>query len=412
MKVTLGSTVLLVAALAAAFAGRLQPTQLPAPSAQVSDRARRLHSEAFVFDAHLHFLDRFFYLGQNAGKRYEDGQVDLPRLKEGGVDAFFLSLFVHEEYYPARLETKQVLRLLEAARAQVEGNRDAVEIALTAADIERINRQGKIAAILDLEGGFDLDGDLAVLRSLYKLGLRGAQLPSHNWANEFADSCCAPKKWNGLNERGRAVIREMNRLGMVINISHASDETIAQAIEVSSDPLVATHHGLRSFNNIPRTMPDELLKKLAAKGGVIGFHIGNEFHNRKLFEWLTAKRGQPFWDTSAVARKVAGKSIEEIDQLIKPTYPNNGSNAPDELRWTVDEWFAVVDRAIELAGEDHVALGTDFDGGPTPPRGMRDVRDLAMLTEAMLKRGYSEQRIRKFLGGNLLRVFRRVTEKK
>ena len=138
-------------------------------------------------------------------------------------------------------------------------------------------------------------------------------------------------------------------------------------------------------------MPDELLKKLAAKGGVIGFHIGNEFHNRKLFEWLTAKRGQPFWDTSAVARKVAGKSIEEIDQLIMPSYPNNGSNAPDELRWTVDEWFAVVDRAIELAGEDHVALGTDFDGGPTPPRGMRDVRDLAMLTEAMLRRGYSER---------------------
>ena len=412
MKVIPGSTVLLVAALAAAFAGRLQPTQPPSRGAQVSDQARRLHGEAFVFDAHLHFLDRFFYLRQNAGKRYEDGQVDLPRLKEGGVDAFFLSLFVHEEYYPARLETKQVLRLLDAARAEVEGNRDAVEIALTGGDIERINRQGKIAAILDLEGGFDVEGDLAVLRSLYTLGLRGAQLPSHNWANEFADSCCAPKKWNGLNERGRAVIREMNRLGMVINISHASDETIAQAIEVSSDPLVATHHGLRSFNNIPRTMPDELLKKLAAKGGVIGFHIGNEFHNRKLFEWLTAKRGQPFWDTSDVARKVAGKSIEEIDQLIKPTYPNNGSNAPDELRWTVDEWFAVVDRAIELAGEDHVALGTDFDGGPTPPRGMRDVRDLAMLTEAMLKRGYSEQRIRKFLGGNLLRVFRRVTERK
>ena len=120
--------------------------------------------------------------------------------------------------------------------AEVERNRDAVEIALTAGDIERINRQGKIAAVLDLEGGFDLDGDLAVLRSLYKLGLRGAQLPAHNWANEFADSCCAPKKWNGLNERGRAVIREMNRLGMVINISHASDETIAQAIEVSSGP--------------------------------------------------------------------------------------------------------------------------------------------------------------------------------
>lgn len=406
MKVILRATLLLAAASAAATASQSRT------GAQVSDRVQRLHREAFVFDAHLHFLDRFFYLGQNAGQRYEDGQVDLPRLREGGVDAFFLSLFVHEEYYPGRFEAKQTLRLLEAAREQIERNRDAIEIALTAADIERINRQGRIAAVLDLEGGFDLDGDLAVLRSFYKLGLRSAQLPAHNWANEFADSCCAPKKWNGLNERGRAVIREMNLLGMVINISHASDETIAQAIEVSRDPLVATHHGLRSFNNIPRTMPDELLRKLAAKGGVIGFHIGNEFHNRVMYEWLTSRRGRPFWDTSAVAKKVAGKSIEEIDQLVKASYPSHGSNAPDELRWTVDEWFAVVDRAIELAGEDHVALGTDFDGGPTPPRGMRDVRDLTMLTEAMLKRGYSEQRIRKFLGVNLLRVFRQVTEKK
>src|SRR4029077_19183326 len=114
----------------------------------------------------------------------------------------------------------------------------------------RISESGKIAAVLDLEGGFDLDGDLAVLRTLYRLGLRSAQLPAHNWANNFADSCCAPPKWHGLNHRRRAVIREMNRLGMVINISHASDETVAQAIDVSTDPLVATHHGLRSVNNI------------------------------------------------------------------------------------------------------------------------------------------------------------------
>ncbi len=379
---------------------------------EIPDRARRLHRDALVFDAHVHFINRQFYLGGSIGERYNDGQIDLPRLREGGVDAFFLSLFVAEEYYPGRFETKQTLRLLDAARDQIERNRDAIEVALAASDIERINRQGKTAAVLDLEGGFDLDGDLAVLRSLYKLGLRAAQLPAHNWANEFADSCCAPKKWGGLNERGRAVIREMNRLGIVINISHASDEAIAQALEVSNDPLVATHHGLRSFNNIPRTMPDDLLRKLAAKGGVIGFHIGNEFHNRKMFEWLTARRGQPFWDTSAVAKRVAGKSIEEVDQLVKSHYPGSGSGAPDELLMSVHEWVGVVDRAIQLAGEDHVALGSDFDGGPTPPRGMRDVRDLAMITDVMLRRGYSEQRIRKFLGGNLLRVFRQVTEKK
>jgi membrane dipeptidase len=243
------------------------------------------------------------------------------------------------------------------------------------------------------------------------LGLRAAQLPAHNWANNFADSCCATAKWHGLNERGRAVVREMNRLGMLINVSHASDETLAQAIEISSDPLVATHHGLRSFNNIPRTMPDALLKKMAARGGVIGFHIGNEFHNVKMFEWRSKQAGKPFWDTSAIGKKEASLSIEAIDRLVAPKFPMVGLNPPQELIMTVDDWVKVVDRAIEVAGEDHVALGSDFDGGPTPPRGIRDVRDLALITDAMLRRGYSETRIRKFLGGNLLRVFRQVTEK-
>ena len=127
---------------------------------------------------------------------------------------------------------------------------------------------------------------------MYRLGLRSVQLSAHNWTSNYADSCCSPPKWHGLNERGRAVIREMNRLGMVINVSHASDEAISQAIDASSDPVVATHHGLRAVNDIPRNMPDWLLKKLAAKGGVIGFQIGNEFHNRKAFDWRTAARRQ------------------------------------------------------------------------------------------------------------------------
>ena len=264
---------------------------------------------------------------------------------------------------------------------------------------------------MDLEGGFDLDGDLAVLRDLYRLGLRSAQLPAHNWANNFADSCCAPPKWHGLNERGRAVVREMNRLGMVVNVSHGSDETISQAIDVSSDPIVATHHGLRHFNDIPRNMPDWLLEKLAAHGGVIGFQIGNEFHNPKVFEWRTQHAGRVFWDTSGIGRAVAPQTIEDVDKVVAPQFPMEGVDAPDDIKLTVDGWVDVVDYAIRLVGEDHVALGTDFDGGPTPPRGMRDVRDLAMITDAMLRRGYSEQRIRKFLGENLLRVFRQITDR-
>src|SRR5206468_3074075 len=248
-------------------------------TAQLSDRARKLHNDALVFDAHVHVVDRQFYHGGDMGQRVNDGQFDLVRAKEGGLDAMFFSLFVTEQYYPARFETKQTLRLIDAAYDQLSRNQDKIELALTASEIERINKKGKIAAVMDLEGGFDLDGDLGMLRTLYRLGLRSFQLPAHNWANNFADSCCAPAKWHGLNDRGRAVIREANHLGMIVNISHGSDETISQAIDVSSDPILATHHGLRSVNDIPRTMPDDLVRKLAAKGGVIGFQIGNEFHN-------------------------------------------------------------------------------------------------------------------------------------
>ena len=376
----------------------------------MSERAKKLHDDAFVFDGHIHVVNRQFYQGGDIGERYSDGQFDLPRAKEGGIDAMLFSVFVSEDYYPQRLESKQVFRLVDLALTQLEKNRDKIELALKASDIGRINKSGKIAAVLDLEGGFDLDGDLGILRNLYRLGLRSAQLPAHNWANNFADSCCSPPKWHGLNERGRAVVKEMNRLGMLINVSHGSDETIAQTIELSTAPIVATHHGMRFYNNIPRNMPDDLMKKLAAKGGVMGFQIGNEFHNRKVFDWRTQHAGKPFWDTSEIAQRAKNLTIDEIDKRVASHFPMVGVAAPEEIKMTPDDWIAVVDRAIQLIGEDHVALGSDFDGGPTLPRGMRDIRDLPMLTEAMLRRGYSEQRIRKFLGGNLMRVFAAVTE--
>jgi membrane dipeptidase len=379
--------------------------------AQISDRARTVHQDALVFDAHIHVVNRQFYHGGDMGQRVDDGQFDLARARQGGLDAMFFSLFVTEQYYPARFETKQVLRLIDAAYDQIAKNKDRIQLAFNASDVERISKSGKIAAFMDLEGGFDLDGDLGVLRDFYRLGLRSFQLSAHNWTNNFADSCCAPPKWHGLNDRGRAVVREANRLGMVINVSHSSDETLSQAIDISADPLLATHHGLRSFNNIPRTMSDDLLKKLAAKGGVIGFQIGNEFHNVRVFNWRTERAGKPFWDTTAIGLKESQMTIEQVDALTAPQFPMVGVDAPDDIRFTPDEWLAVVDRAIQLVGEDHVMLGSDFDGGPTLPRGMRDVRDLPMLTDAMLKRGWSEQRIRKFLGGNLLRVVRQVTEK-
>ncbi len=375
-----------------------------------SQRARKLHHQAFVFDAHVHVVNRQFYHGGSIGERSELGQVDLPRMIEGGVDALFFTLFVPEDYYPQRYETKQVLRLLDEAHHQLEMNRAQIGLALNSSDIERLNQQGRIAAVLDLEGGFDMDGDLGVLRMLHRLGLRSFQLSAHNYGNNFAEPCCASSLVKGLTEQGRAVVREANRLGMVINVSHASQAAIEQAVETSTDPVVSTHDGLKFFNDIPRTMSEITLRKLAAKGGLIGFHIGNEFHNRPLFAYRSKQAGKPFWDREDVHRAIP-RSLVEIDRLVAPRFPMVGlKNPPAELIYNVEQWFRAVDKAIEWVGEDHVILGTDFDGGPTLPTPMRDIRDLPWLTQAMLNKGYSEIRIRKFLGGNLLRVFRQVTE--
>jgi membrane dipeptidase len=396
---------------AVALCQRLQAGALtiqPAPS--ITDRAKALHSKLLIFDGHVHALDREFYHGGSMGDRSPEGQWDLVRAREGGVGAFFLSLFIPEEYYPGRFETKQALRRMDHALTQLAMNHDRVELARNADDLLSIRAKGKIAAVLDIEGSYDLDGDLGVLRDLYGMGLRSAQLSAHNWDQNYADSCCSPARSNGLSQHGREVIKEMNRLGMVINVSHASDDAIAQAIQYSDAPVIATHHGLRSVNNIPRNMPDALLKKLAAKGGVLGIQIGSEFSHLPAYEWVTAHRHKTFWDTTSIPDQVRNKTIEEIDQLVAPQYPMPGAQVPDSVAMTVEEWVDVVDRVIQLVGEDHVAIGSDFDGGPTLAHGMRDVRDLPMITQAMLRRGYSEERIAKFWGGNLLRVFRQINQ--
>ena len=370
----------------------------------VSERARKLHASAFVLDAHLHVVNKQFYRGGSLGSRLSDGHMDLVRAKEGGLKAFFFTMFIPEDYYAARHETKQALRLIDEAYRQLELNKDKVELVLQPGDLDRINRSGRIAAILDLEGGYDLDGDLRVLRMLHRLGLRCLQLPAHNAANRFAESCCAQSPFHGLTAHGREFIQECNRIGMMINVAHSSEQTIIEAAETSRHPLLGTHEGFRRFNDIPRTLTDDAFRAIAKKGGVIGFHIGNEFHNRAQYEHRTKRAGKPFFDRRD-AERFRDREITEIDQLLGRNYRTEGVPTPDELLFSLDEWFRVVDHAINIAGEDHVGLGTDFDGGPTLPRGMRDVRDYPMFTEAMLRRGWSETRIRKFLGLNVRRVF-------
>lgn len=304
---------------------------------------------------------------------------------------------------------------MELARAQIASHADQIEIALSAADIPRINRAGKMAAVLDLEGNFDLDGDLLLLGSLHRLGLRSAMLPAHNSANNFADACCAPPAFGGLNAHGREVIREMNRLGMVINVAHGSNDTILQAVEASTDPILFSHGGFRHFVNIDRSISDEAARAIAAKGGVVALHFGNSFNNPVFYQWReqqqrALKQQLPWSASRPLPPPEAVGSIEELDRRVARSYPIEPARGPDEVMMGMDQMLKVIDYAIGLVGEDHVALGMDFDGGVEPPREMRDISDYPRVTQALVEHGYSEQRIRKILGGNLLRLFRAVTE--
>lgn len=362
-------------------------------------------------DGHVHMINRQLYLGGEITDDYPDGQVDLARIRKGGLKAIFFSLFSSEEYYPRRFEVRHTLDLMDLALTQLAKHSDQIELARNASDIERISKHGKVAAFLDLEGGFDLDGDLAVLRDLYRLGLRSAMLSSHNFTNNFADSCCGQQKWHGINDQGRAVIAEMNRLGMVINVAHASNDAILQTAEASRDPVLYSHGGSRHFVETSRNISDEAAKKVASKGGVIGLQFGNTFSNKKYFDFR--QKGRPFGDVSGALQRYGSiDTIAALDAAVGRTYPTKPEPAPDDIRMDIDQLVQVIDYWIGLVGEDHVSLGSDFDGGPLPPRGMNDIGDYGQLATALAKKGYSEQRLRKVLGLNLLRLIRQVTEKK
>jgi membrane dipeptidase len=371
-----------------------------------------LHRKAFVMDGHVHVMTRELLLGTDIGQRYPDGTVDLPRAREGGVDAMFFSVYTPEHYYPGRFEVKNTFRVVNLALDQIKNNNAVIELALTASDIERINKKGKIAALLDLEGGYDLDGDINLLRALHRLGLRSIQLTAHNTTNAFIDSCNDISRWGGINALGKKIIAEMNSLGMIINIAHASNDAILQTVGASKHPVIYSHGGFHSIVSHPRCITDEAAKALALKGGVIGIQFGSLFNNPRYGAWQ-AKQKIPRETTPATVQASAMKTIEDVDkQLAKEVPLNFRGTIPDEYWMHVDQLAKVIDYGVNLVGEDHMALGSDFDGGPELPQEIKDISDYPQMTMAMQRLGYSDQRIKKILGLNWLRVIRQVTEGK
>ena len=351
--------------------------QAPAKKAateSVQTRAARIHKQALVVDTHI---DTTMMLGKEgwdfmARHQPEPGEnhVDLPRIREGGLDAAFFSI-----YMPGTVTgpeaVKQALILIDRVRSLAEQHPNDIVLATTAAEVRAAHKAGKFAALMGMEGGHMIDDSLAVLRNYQRLGVRYLTL-SHSVNTDWADSSGDKPAHNGLTAFGKDVVRELNRLGVMVDISHVADKTFWDALETSKAPLVASHSSMRAISGHARNMTDDMVRALGAKGGVVMINYSVGFLSNERYE--AQQKNVP----EAELPRVSWEMI--IDHI---------------------------DHAVKLAGAAHVGLGSDFDG-TTVPDGMEDASKLPKITAALLAKGYSEQDAKNILGENILRLLERV----
>jgi membrane dipeptidase len=369
----------------------------------ISERAKRLHFSSLVIDTHDDTTQRFLDSGFDLGARNALGSVDIPRMKDGGLGAIFFSIWMPSKVTGPEA-VKRALDQIDAVREQVGKHSKDLVLVTTADGIREAHAHGEIAALIGVEGGHMIASDLGVLRSYAALGARYMTL-THSGNAEWADSSTAKAEHNGLTEFGKDVVREMNRLGMIVDISHVSDKTFADVLAVSRAPVFASHSNCRAICDAPRNMTDDMIRALAAKGGVIqiNYHVGflsQEFRN--------AERAHPEWE-KAIALEIQkrcgereGCQLIEGDRITRE-YVLRG-DLP-RVAWT--KIIEHIDHAVKVAGIDHVGLGSDFDGA-NMPFGMEDVSMLPKITNGLLEKGYSESDVKKILGENTLRVMAEV----
>ncbi len=322
---------------------------------KLKERAKEIHSDCVIVDAHCDTLIPVLEGRRSLGEYSESGHLDIPRLKKAGVDVQFFAAFVNPIFKKRTLY--RTLELLDALYTEAERNSDSLIIAGSGEDIDRAVKTGKIAAILALEGGDCLEGSLGVLRMLHRLGVRSITL-TWNHRNDLADGVAEARTNGGLTEFGVAVVEEMNRLKMLVDVSHLSEAGFWDVIEVSKQPFIASHSNSSSVYRHRRNLDDNQVRALARKGGVIGINFYSKFVG-------------------------AGKV-------------------------TVDDLLDHIDHIASVGGMDCIGLGSDFDGIDETVEGLEDVSKLWMLTYGLLRRGYKDGDIKKILGGNFLRVIREV----
>ena len=365
----------------------------------ISAHARKLHFSSIVVDTHDDTTQRFLDGKFDLGPRNAAGSIDIPRMREGNLSAIFFSIWIPSKITGPEAVDRALVQI-DAVREQVRKHPNDLVLATTAAEIREARKQGKIATLMGVEGGHMINSDLGVLRSYAALGVRYMTL-THSGNDEWADSSTDKAAHNGLTDFGKEVVREMNRLGIMVDISHVSDKTFYDALEVSKAPLIASHSSCRAICDAPRNMTDQMMKDLAAKGGVvqINYHIGflsQEFRN--------AERANPELN-KAIGLEVTkrcgeneGCQLIEGDRLTRE-YVEQGKFPRVDYTKIIEH----IDHAVKVAGIDHVGLGSDFDGA-NMPYGMEDASKLPRITEALLQKGYSEGDVKKILGENTLRL--------
>ncbi len=369
----------------------------------ISDKARKLHFSSIVVDTHDDTTQRFLDGKFDLGTRSSAGSIDIPRMREGGLDAIFFSIWIPSKVTGPEAVNRAITQI-DAVREQVRRHSNDLVLATTAAEIREARKQGKIAALMGVEGGHMINSNLGVLRSYAALGVRYMTL-THSGNDEWADSSTDTPAHNGLTEFGKDVVREMNRLGVMVDISHVSDKTFYDALETSKSPVFASHSSCRAICDAPRNMTDQMMKDLAAKGGVvqINYHVG--FLSQ---EFRDAEKANPEINKAISAEVMKRCGQNEGCQLIEGDritreYVEQGKLPRVDFSKIIEH----IEHAVKVAGIDHVGLGSDFDGA-NMPYGMEDATKLPKITEALLQKGYSEGDVRKILGENTLRVMTEV----
>ena len=370
-----------------------QATDRPA----ISKRAHDLHFSSIVIDTHDDTTQRLLDPAFDIGVRHSDGNVDIPRMREGGLGALFFSVYIPGTITGPQA-IKQALDQIDAVRETVAKYPKDLMFARTADDVRRAHREGKIACLMGVEGGHMIADDLGVLRIYGALGVRYMTL-THMVNTDWADSSTDKPAHNGLTDFGKQVVREMNRLGIMVDISHVSDKTFYDALAVSQAPLIASHSSCRALCSAPRNMTDDMIRALAAKGGVIQINYHAGFLSNQYRAADTPEIDKEI--DAEVAKRCAGKiGCDEVeDNTVTREFMEQGKLPRVDWTAIVDN----IDHAVKVGGVDHVGLGSDFDGS-VMPFGMEDASHLPQITDALLKRGYSDADVRKILGGNTLRV--------